>query len=352
MNTTCLSPLFPYPFSSFPRKRESTPSQLCKSYGEKPPRYPFRIAAVLIAALSLALILACSQSTQSVPEPAALESENAAPPEEIPLIKGPVSEDGLQAIFATPDIAPGRHRIAFALTSQTGLVKALSATVQSFHDPQEDSFGEPEQTALSLFHPFPLVERGLYVTNLTFDRPGKWAIQATVLGDDGLPKRAALLFDVPEKTHAPSVGTPAIPSRSKTTHDVERLSQLTTGSLQDEDLYQTSIADAIQSGLPTVIVMASPAFCINAVCGPQVEVLRDLKNEFPDQANFIHVDYYDNPEQIQGDLNRAVLSPVVREWRLPSAEWSFVINRDGIITGRFEGFTPLQELRQALKKVL
>ena len=346
MNTTFL-PSFPYPFSSFPRKRESTLSQLRKSYGEKPMRWPFKIASTLLAALSIGLILACSQSTQSVPE-----SESNAPPEEIPLIKGPVSEDGLQAIFATPDIAPGKHRVAFALTSQTGLVKALSATVQSFYDPQADSLDDPAQTALALFHPFPLVERGLYVTNLTFDQPGKWAIQATVLGGDGLPKKAALHFDVPEKTHAPAVGEAAIPSHSKTIHDVDQLSQLTTGSMQDEDLYQISIADAIENDLPTVIVMASPAFCINAVCGPQVEVLRDLKNEFPNQANFIHVDYYDNPEQIQGDLNRAVLSPVVREWRLPSAEWSFVIDRDGVIAARFEGFTPLQELRQALKKNL
>lgn len=312
----------------------------------------FKIATTLLVAFSVGLILACSQSTESIPESSAPESETYAPPEEIPLIKGPVSEDGLQAIFATPDIATGRHRIAFALTSQTGLVKAISATVQSFYEPQEDSLSDPAQTALALFHPFPLVERGLYVTNLTFDRPGKWAIQATVLGDDGLPKKAALFFDVPEETHAPLVGAPAIPSRSKTTEDVERLSQLTTGSMQDEDLYQVTIADAIQSGRPTVIVMASPAFCTNAVCGPQVEVLRDLKNEFPDQANFIHVDYYDNPEEIQGDLNRAVLSPVAREWNIPSTEWSFVIDREGVIAGRFEGFTPLEELRQALKKVL
>ena len=306
----------------------------------------------LLCALSVALTIACSQARDAVSEPDATEPGAAAPPEEAPLIKGPISEDGLQAIFATPDISPGRHRIAFALTSRTGLVKALSATVQSFHDPQSDALSEPEQTALALFHPFPLVERGLYVTNLTFDQPGRWAIQATVLGDDGLPKKAALFFDVPAETRAPTVGDPAIPSRSKTIQEVETLSQLTTGSMQDEDLYQISIADAIESGLPTVIVMASPAFCINAVCGPQVEVLRDLKNEFAGQANFIHVDYYDNPHEIQGDLNRAVLSPVAREWDIPSAEWSFVIDREGVIAGRFEGFTPLEELRQALKRVL
>ena len=306
----------------------------------------------LLCALSVALVVACSQAPDAASEPDATEPGAAAPPEEAPLIKGPISEDGLQAIFATPDISPGRHRIAFALTSQTGLVKALSATVQSFHDPQSDSLTDPEQTALALFHPFPLVERGLYVTNLTFDQPGRWAIQATVLGDDGLPRKAALFFDVPTETRAPAVGAPAIPSRSKTIQDVETLSQLTTGSMQDEDLYQVSIADAVENGLPTVIVMASPAFCINAVCGPQVEVLRDLKNEFAGQANFIHVDYYDNPHEIQGDLGRAVLSPVAREWDIPSAEWSFVIDREGVIAGRFEGFTPLEELRQALRKAL
>ncbi len=311
-----------------------------------------RSLALILAAVSVTAILACSQTGDAAPQAIQSELAEVAPPEEIALIKGPVSEDGLQAIFATPDIGPGRHRIAFALTSQTGLVDALSATVQSFYDPQTDSLGEPAQTALAIFHPFPLVERGLYVTKLTFDRPGSWAIQATALGDDGAPKRARLFFTVPEKTRTPAVGEPAVPSRSKTIQDVERLSQLTTGSLQDEDLYQISIADAIESGLPTIIVMASPAFCTNAVCGPQVEVLIDLKNEFSDQANFIHVDYYDNPEEIQGDLGRAALSPVAREWRLPSTEWSFVIDGDGVISGRFEGFTPLEELRQALKKVL
>ena len=312
-----------------------------------------RIARVVAIALTVATVsmfaLGCSQS-QGLSEPPA--HEGVGPTEEVPLVKGPVSEDGLQVIFATPDIGVGRHRVAFALTSETGLVKALSATVQSFHGSQTESLAEPSQTALSLFHPFPLVERGLYVTNLTFDRPGEWAIRATVLGDDEIPRRASLFFDVPERTLAPAIGERAIPSRSKTIEDAERLSQLTTGSLQDEDLYRISIADAVENGLPTVIVMASPAFCVNAVCGPQVEVLRDLKNEFAGQANFIHVDYYENPEEIQGDLSRAELSSVAREWSLPSAEWSFVVDREGIISGRFEGFTPLGELRQALKREL
>ena len=301
------------------------------------------IAIIIIAA-------ACASPALDETPPPADSSAAALEP-----MRGPVSADGLQAIFATPDLGVGRHRVAFALTSRTGLIDAPSAAVQSFYAPPEDAaaaLGEPVQTALALFRPFPLVERGLYATSVTFDRPGRWALQSTVLGSDGMPKRARLYFDVPERSVAPAPGSAAPPSDSKTAADVDSLSRLTTGSEPDADLYRVSIADAVESGLPAVIVMASPAFCISAVCGPQVEVLSELKDEFAGQANFIHVDFYDNPDEIQGDLSRAVISPTVREWRLPSPEWTFVIDRRGVITDRFEGFATLEELRQSLMGVL
>jgi len=304
----------------------------------------------IIAIIIIIIAAACAAPVLDETPPPAASSAAALEP-----IRGPVSEDGLQAIFATPDLGVGRHRVAFALTSRTGLIDAPSAAVQSFYAPPEDAaaaLGEPAQTALALFRPFPLVERGLYATSVTFDRPGRWALQASVLGSDGLPKRARLYFDVPERSVAPAPGSAAPPSDSKTAADVDSLSRLTTGSEPDADLYRVSIADAVESGLPAVIVMASPAFCISAVCGPQVEVLSELKDEFTGQANFIHVDFYDNPDEIQGDLSRAVISPTVREWRLPSPEWTFVIDRRGVITDRFEGFATLEELRQSLLGVL
>ena len=322
----------------------------------------------LVVTLAALVALACSGgddgTEQPTPAPTTEESPASAqlgdpsdesePPVGLELIKGPLSEDGLQAIFATPDLGTGKHRVAFALTSRTGLIDTPTATVQSFYDPDPEAelSGEPVQTALATFRPFPLVERGLYSTHLKFDRTGMWAIRATVFGEDGSPLRASLFFEVPERTRAPAVGDTAPKSESRTAADVERLSQLTTGSMQDPDLYRLTIADAVDSGLPTVIVMASPAFCTNAVCGPQVEVLQELKDEFAEQANFIHVDYYDNPEEIQGDLTRAVVSPIAKEWGLPSTEWSFVVDREGIVSGRFEGFTALEELRQALQQAL
>jgi hypothetical protein len=313
--------------------------------------------ALLLSVLA-AVALACSSGSETMavaqtPSPLQeAEFGRRFQPDEIPLIKGPVSEEGLQAIFATPDIGVGRNRFAFVLTSTTGLIRTPTATVSSSFFPEDGSGPEPKQTALAIFRPFPLVSRGLYVTRLTFDSPGQWGVEIDVLDDNGVNRTVELSFQVGETTAAPQMGSSAIASRSKTVGDVERLSELSTGSLLDPDLYQLTIAEAVESGLPTVVVMASPAFCTNAVCGPQVEVLQQLKDEFEGMANFIHVDFFDNPEEIQGDLDRARTSPVVVEWNLPSTEWSFVIDRQGVIVGRFESFTTLEELRVALGRVL
>ena len=312
---------------------------------------------LLVSATFLLLAsVACStgaESEQATPEPEDAPAAAAQTGSEVvPLIKGPVSPDGLQVIFGTPDLGVGENRIGFVLTSAKGLVKSPAVSVTSLFFPDESAVGEARQTALAVFRLWPYGTRGMYTTGLTFDAPGNWGMEISVLDADGGGGTAELRFEVHEAASAPTNDEPAIASESKTFGDVEGFEQLTTGMLQDRDLYDISIADALTSGIPTVVVMASPAFCTNAVCGPQVEVLQELKDKYKGQANFIHVDYYDNPGEIQGDLDRAVVSPTVLEWRLPSTEWSFVIDDMGIISARFESFATLEELEQALREVL
>ena len=309
----------------------------------------------LVAPLLAAAIACSGDDDVAGPVPVdeqPVQMEAPSRPDEIVLIKGPLSPDGLQAIFGTPDLGLGEHRVGVVLQSQQRLERTPAATVVSRFFPEGDSEGQVRETALAVFRPWPYGTRGLYTTRLTFDRPGRWRIDITTLDQSGPGRTAQLSFEVDETTSAPDVGSPAVLSLNKTIDDVERMSQLTTGSLHDSDLYQLTIAAAVENGLPTVVVMASPAFCTNAVCGPQVEVLQELKDKYKGQANFIHVDFYDNPEEIQGDLDRARLSPTVLEWRLPSAEWSFVIDRNRNIAARFESFATFEELEQALQRVL
>lgn len=310
---------------------------------------------LLFTALALLAAAGCSGATEpEAAEPLGQAQAVTGPPKEAPLIKGPVSESGLQIIFGTPDLGIGPNRVGFVLTSPDGIVTAPAVRVTSEYLPEGGDPAEPGQTALAVFRPWPYGTRGLYTTTLDFHAAGGWMLRASVLdlAATGDADAAEIFFEVAPAPHAPATGQPAVASDSKTLDDVDGFEQITTGSLHDGDLYQVSIADAVASGRPAVIVFASPAFCTNAVCGPQVDVLKDLKDKYGGRANFIHVDYFDNPDEIQGDLDRAVVSPTVLEWNLPSTEWSFVLDDAGVVAARFEAFATLEELEEALLDVL
>jgi hypothetical protein len=309
-----------------------------------------------LAVVLLLLAVACSPDAGEPATPtAAAEAAVADPsvrPDKLPLVEGPVSPDGLKAILGTGDLAVGRNRVGFVLTSRDGFVTEPAATVSSRYYDISGSEGDPGESVEAAYHPWPYGNRGLYAVWMEFDQAGSWGVDIAVAGPDGQVRTAQLFFEVAASLSAPAVGTPAIKSVTRTVKDVETLAQLTTGSMHDEELYQATIAEAVSSGRPTVIVFASPAFCTNAVCGPQVEVLRQLKEKYRGVANFIHVDFYDNPDEIQGDLSRSRLSPSVLEWGLPSIEWSFVVDARGVVSARFEAFATFKEVEEELRRVL
>ena len=69
-------------------------------------------------------------------------------------------------------------------------------------------------------------------------------------------------------------------------------------------------------------------------------------------ANFIHVEIWDNPDEIQGDMSRARIAPAVEEWGLVTEPWTFILDRNGNVAGKFEAFTTASEIDEELKRVL
>ena len=310
------------------------------------------VAALICAALGGTACGPAPEETPAVQEQAIPLSEPPARPDLEPLIEGPRSKDGLQAILGTSDLGAGAQRIGFVLTSPKGIVTVPTVTVTPRFQRPGSKEWQPLDSVAAQFHEWPYGTRGLYTTEMRFPGAGKVTLEIAVQASDGASQTAELQFEVKERPFTPSVGEPAVTSASKTFDSVGGFAKLTTGSLHDRDLYATTIADAVSGGKPTVIVFASPAFCTNAVCGPQVEVLQQLKDKYIGQANFIHVDFYENPDEIQGDLERGRISSAVREWRLPSIEWTFVIDGAGIVASRFEAFATIEELEAALAEVL
>ena len=304
----------------------------------------------------VAFVVACgaedeaAQTVDDAPETMSAVREAPERPDREPLIESEITADGLKAILGTGDLGVGTERIGFVLTSKTGFVTTDGVQITPKYVSNGSEQAKP--TVDTVFRQWPYGNRGLYTAYVDFDKAGDWVLDISVPGEGGTTMSVPLAFEVFDSAYSPMQGQVAVSTKTRTVDEVESLQELTTGSLQDPDLYQISLDQAIENEMPTVVVFASPAFCQNAVCGPQVDVLQELKNAYPSDANFVHVDFYDNPHEIQGDLGRAIISPAVKEWRLPSIEWTFVIDKQGIVTARFEGFATFDEVEAALRQVL
>ena len=77
-----------------------------------------------------------------------------------------------------------------------------------------------------------------------------------------------------------------------------------------------------------------------------------MKSVYGDRANFIHVEVYDNPTEIEGDLSNARLVQAMIDWGLPTEPWTFIMDAEGKVAAKFEAFVTKDELEQALTTVL
>ena len=320
------------------------------------------VLAVACAAVACGETTVATITTTTVVPAVGQDAEEVASAAEDPLAEPEAhwrvytESEELDIILATPDLAPGSRRFAVVITDSNGVVPLPFVKLTAYRyqgtvdDPGPRS--EPTETVTSSFQPFPYGGRGIHVSTINFTEPGIWGVEARLPRATGDIEFVEVIMPVADKTESVDIGQlpPSIPNR--TLADVDDIAELTTGTMHNPLLYETAIPEAISNGKPTVVVFASPAFCTNAVCGPQVEVLSNLSEQFGTQADYIHVDLFENPQEIQGDLSRARLTPLLDEWGLVSQEWTFVMDGDGVITGRFENYAPEPELVDALNSVL
>ena len=313
--------------------------------------WPVHVSArrflLAMTALAVALALACSGDAAPTPTP------SAAAVSPTPTVS-PMEQEVVTPILATTQLRVGSQRVSFLLASSQRLIKEPSASVSSAFLGEGFAAGEEKRAA---FHLWPYGVRGAYTTELAFSKPGPWHLDIQVESPEG-PIKAELELEVAQKVEIPEIGSIPPLASSKTIFDVQDLTELSSDLTPDPDLYQLTIAEAVISARPTVIVFATPAFCTSPTCGPQVDTVSELKELHKGEANFIHVELYDNPHEIQGDLSRAVLHSLVSKWGFDSIphwfneSWTFILGRDGRIAHRFEGFVTLEEMEGALQAEL
>lgn len=303
-------------------------------------RAKYWVLQVVWLSIASIVIVACGGETISS-APLATQAPNHESGDVLPSSK-------VETVLASTDLGVGTNRVVFALVdSKTGPLKPSKVEVSTFFITDSGAEG-PKEVKKGIFREWPNIPGGLYTAQLNFDRPGSWGLNIVYSEENGPPQRQGVSIAVKEKSDTPLIGAPAPRSRSKTLRDVDKLEELTTALSPDPDLYRLNIAEAIDTGKPLVVVFSTPAFCETATCGPQLEVVQSLKDRFKGQANFVHVEVYDNPAEMQGDISKGRTSPILTEWNLPSEPWTFVVDGDGLVSAKFEGFATGAELEEAL----
>lgn len=181
---------------------------------------------------------------------------------------------------------------------------------------------------------------GLYVSNYTFSQAGLWEVTVSFDGET----LGETLLEVVEQSAVPNVGDPAPPSTTPTSSDLDGLATISTDPAPDLELYDLSIADAVNNGQPTVVVFATPAFCQTALCGPTLDTVKEA-TAGRDDLDVVHVEPFDLTLASTGVLEPI---PAMADWGLVTEPWVFVVDANGFVTASFEGIIGGPELDRAL----
>jgi hypothetical protein len=187
----------------------------------------------------------------------------------------------------------------------------------------------------------------VYVADVDFPRAGQYDVIGMARLDGrlvaALPPSGPTL--VAKKESVPAVGDPAPLIHTPTPADVGGdLSKIDTRQPPD-DMHDHDFADVVGKK-PVVLVFATPLLCQSRVCGPVVDIAEQVKADRGDDADFIHMEIYNDNTVDKG------YRPQFIKWRLPSEPWAFTIDRQGRIAARLEGAFSADELNAAIDKAV
>lgn len=306
----------------------------------------FRCRPVLLCCLGLTPLLfaGCGSSgaaRRPQAPPGSIEALLARPGADVALVAG------------TSEYVPGQIRVSFLVVRRNGAAVDRPAARVWIATGMR---AKPYETAFARLEPIGVPGRSehalggvssIYVTHLTAPKLGTYWVLAEPVGAKP-PVQALGNVVVTARTPEPAVGAKAIPSQTPTLASAHgNLAKVTTATPPDRALLRYSVAGSFAARKPFVLVFATPKFCTSRTCGPVVDVVQAVRRRFSGtDVRFIHVEIYRDNDPARG-YNR-----FVRQWRLQTEPWTFLVGRDGRIKAKFQGSVSVGELASAVRRHL
>jgi hypothetical protein len=194
--------------------------------------------------------------------------------------------------------------------------------------------------------------RGVYaVDSIAFPTPGLWEVEASV-ELDGEAESATTAFQVLEDPIVPVVGEQAIdvdhPVAGDDVDPAVLDSRARDGEpIPDPQLHEASIADALATDRPSLILFSTPVYCVSRFCGPITDMVDELATTYADRATFVHV-------EVWSDFEAREVNPAASEWIETDdgrilEPWLFLVDGDGTITHSWDNIAPRDEVEAALE---
>lgn len=325
-----------------------------------------RLFRMLLAlAVPIAVAVGCGSSGGGDGnETAPAQPQPTAKAEDFPPAKGRTLPDLIANLPSGPQLAPsvsllekGSNRVGFALFDNAG--KQLSGAGVSLYIGATDGSSargpflaraeslkvspqfESKQTATD-----PDSARGVYVADVPFKKDGKYAMLAIAKLDGRLVATSPIGVQVGgKKVVPPGVGQKAPVIHTLTPADVAgNVAKIDTRIPPAPSLLKDDFADVVGKK-PIVLTFATPQLCQSRVCGPVVDVVDEVQSKVGAKVSFIHQEVYQDNQINKG------LRPQLQTYRLQTEPWTFVIDKRGVISTRFEGAFSPGELERAVAKV-
>jgi hypothetical protein len=196
-----------------------------------------------------------------------------------------------------------------------------------------------------------LQDKGVYVIHQTFDRAGFYNV-AVAASKGSLSSTTTAAFTVIDADPGIPVGSPAPRSQNPTASQVSNIRQIDT-NIPPDDMHYTSIAAAIAAHHPVVIYFGSPGHCVSKTCAPEVEAVKSLVPTYkPRGVDFVHIETYKGGDPDNTDLSKATPSPTFAEWKMPGDPWVVVVDKNGLVSAKFDGPTSPDEIVSVLTPLL
>ncbi|MBI1801343.1 MAG: hypothetical protein HYR71_06915 [Chloroflexi bacterium] len=256
----------------------------------------------------------------------------------------------IQIVLVPSELIVGPNRFAVGLLKNNQAL--LDATVH-FHYYDLGDLNRPvlesEADAVRLQTPDGLT--AIWAQEREFTRSGDWGVevQARLAGDGAAIRRLGFHVTASSNTVKPGQKAPSVETLSVAAvgNDLRRLTSAVTPNAA---FYRQSLAQALNSGKPTALLFATPAFCQTRFCGPAYEIASALQKRYGETINFVHVEVFDglpNPATTAWHY-----APAMQAYGLTTEPWLFLINRSGIVTYRVEGLFTEDEVNQHIRALV